>query len=183
MTKPEQDKKNKLAWLSGIEKQGVVQALSATPCNTFEHNLVLQNNAIKTKRYGAATRATPETPKKTILEEKPRFDFGVEKSPSRYKTDDLINGVPISTIRERAGNDWDQCMIDQPLLDWLAQSVADEQKRLKGIVPDGWVEIVNCSGCGFVYLWEGCPSNVLGCPWCHVRAKGITIPRPGDTTT
>jgi hypothetical protein len=47
-----------------------------------------------------------------------------------------------------------------------------------GTVPDGWTETVVCHGCGPVYLWRGCPSHVIACPWCRHRKAGIAIPTP-----
>lgn len=47
-----------------------------------------------------------------------------------------------------------------------------------GAVPTGWTETVNCHGCGPVYLWPGCPSHVIACPWCRHRKAGTAIPTP-----
>lgn len=48
--------------------------------------------------------------------------------------------------------------------------------RHRGQVPDGWTEVVRCRGCGPVYLWPGCPAEVVACPWCSNRKSGRSVP-------
>lgn len=52
-----------------------------------------------------------------------------------------------------------------------------------GVVPAGWSETVNCHGCGPVYLWPGCPTHVIACPWCRHRNAGTAIPTPPPSPT
>jgi len=47
-----------------------------------------------------------------------------------------------------------------------------------GIKPLEWNVAVNCRGCGPVWLWPTCPSEVIACPWCRHRKAGTRIPTP-----
>lgn len=102
------------------------------------------------------------------LAETPRFTCGELETPSRYKNDELIKGVPVTILKQRAGDDWLLLLEDDALMNWFAQSVGDRIKMEQGIIPDGWTEAVWCHHCGLVYLWSGCPEVVTGCPWCHI---------------
>ena len=69
---------------------------------------------------------------------------------------------------------------DAGLRRWL--HVRDENERMReGIAPDGWTQASYCHHCGPVRLWAGAPLHVIGCPWCHVRRAGGTVPRPAVT--
>lgn len=69
---------------------------------------------------------------------------------------------------------------DAGLRRWL--HVLDENTRMQqGIAPDGWTQASYCHHCGPVRLWAGAPPHVIGCPWCHVRRTGGTVPRPAIT--
>lgn len=54
----------------------------------------------------------------------------------------------------------------------------DQRLMATGVVPEGWTEPVTCQGCGPLYLWPGCPSHVIACPWCRHRKAGVVVPRP-----
>jgi len=47
-----------------------------------------------------------------------------------------------------------------------------------GQCPPEFTSPALCYGCGPVWLWPGSPSRVLACPWCRVRPKLRTLPRP-----
>ncbi|MBU8976396.1 hypothetical protein JI752_009625 [Lysobacter sp. MMG2] len=47
-----------------------------------------------------------------------------------------------------------------------------------GGVPIGYTQVVNCDGCGPVWLWPESPVRVIACPWCFRRKAGRLIPRP-----
>ncbi len=55
--------------------------------------------------------------------------------------------------------------------------VAITDMRLRGIIPDHYTATTECKHCGPVPIWEGCPPEVEGCPWCFNRLKGLHIPR------
>ena len=48
--------------------------------------------------------------------------------------------------------------------------------RYEGKAPDHYTSATTCKHCGGVPIWEGCPPEVLGCPWCFNRLNGLPIP-------
>lgn len=50
-----------------------------------------------------------------------------------------------------------------------------------GIAPPDYTHAAHCHGCGPVWLWQGSPSSVIGCPWCFRRKAGKVLPRPKVT--
>lgn len=52
-----------------------------------------------------------------------------------------------------------------------------QDMRSRGIVPDHYSATTECKRCGPVPIFEGCPPEVNGCPWCLNRIKGLPIPR------
>jgi len=60
----------------------------------------------------------------------------------------------------------------------LAQAFARTDRMRHSLPPRSWTQASVCRRCGPVLLWPGAPLNVLGCPWCFIRADGIAIPRP-----
>lgn len=53
-----------------------------------------------------------------------------------------------------------------------------EADLVVGTVPATWTAVVRCRGCGPVWLWPTCPSEVIACPWCRHRKAGTRIPTP-----
>lgn len=62
-----------------------------------------------------------------------------------------------------------------------ARMIEADADRTQGRVPRGWTQAGRCRRCGPVALWPGAPLDVLGCPWCVPRSRGVTIPRPAIT--
>ena len=62
-----------------------------------------------------------------------------------------------------------------------ARMIEADADRMQGRVPRGWNQAAACRRCGPVILWPGAPSDVLGCPWCVPRSRGISLPRPAVT--
>ena len=52
-----------------------------------------------------------------------------------------------------------------------------QEMRNQGVVPNHYTSTTECKHCGGVPIWEGCTREVLGCPWCFNRLKGLPIPR------
>lgn len=48
----------------------------------------------------------------------------------------------------------------------------------RGMVPNSYTQAVHCEGCGPVWLWQGAPKHVRGCPWCHRGNAATPLPRP-----
>lgn len=47
-----------------------------------------------------------------------------------------------------------------------------------GTVPADYTQAALCEGCGPVWLWEGAPARLKGCPWCFRRKAGKAFARP-----
>lgn len=60
--------------------------------------------------------------------------------------------------------------------------VAIIEMRQKGIRPDHYTAETECTHCGRVPIWEACPPQVNGCPWCFNRHKGLPMPNTGQIT-
>jgi hypothetical protein len=64
----------------------------------------------------------------------------------------------------------------------FAESRSDACLMAEGRKPAHYTQAAYCEHCGPVYLFEGAPARVLGCPWCfHSKAlkkAGRAIPRP-----
>ena len=57
----------------------------------------------------------------------------------------------------------------------FARSLAQRRSMEQGIVPAHFSKRANCKQCGSVWLWEGAPEYVEGCPWCFTREKVPTF--------
>jgi len=63
---------------------------------------------------------------------------------------------------------------DDPLLETTdqretyARLVAIDRQRRDGIVPAHYTATTHCNSCGPVPIFQGCPPEVEGCPWCLV---------------
>jgi len=82
----------------------------------------------------------------------------------------------LDRIRKMAGSDWTDVSNDPEQLRAFADLLAIEDMRHRGIAPDHYASTTECKHCGPVPIWEGCPSEVLGCPWCFNRHKGLPVP-------
>lgn len=47
-----------------------------------------------------------------------------------------------------------------------------------GMVPVDYSQAALCEGCGPVWLWQGAPARLKGCPWCFRRKVGKGFARP-----
>ena len=106
-------------------------------------------------------------------------------SPEKAVTPDLVQRIKVekpTLIREleklqrEAGNDWDEIAGDPAQLKAFAELLMIEEMREKGICPDHYTATTVCIHCGPVPIWEGCPPEVEGCPWCFNRIKGLPVP-------
>ncbi len=79
-------------------------------------------------------------------------------------------------LRRAAGDNWEEFSVPAKIIGF-ADSLATEQIRERGSVPDHYTGITKCKQCGPVPIFEGCPPIVNGCPWCFNRIKGLPIPR------
>ena len=58
-----------------------------------------------------------------------------------------------------------------------AELVEIIQMREQGEIPAHYTSTTTCKHCGPVPIWNGCPPEVKGCPWCLNRHSGLPIPR------
>ena len=95
---------------------------------------------------------------------------------SRIKEEKTALLVSLDRIRKKAGDDWMEVSKDPAQLKAFGDWVAVSDMRERGIVPDHYSATAECRRCGPVPIFEGCPPEVLGCPWCFNRIKGLPMP-------
>lgn len=95
---------------------------------------------------------------------------------SRVKNEKSALLLSLDQIREKAGEDWSDVANDPTQLKTFADMLAIDEMRHRGVVPDHYTATTKCRHCGPVPIWEGCPPEVLGCPWCFNRHAGLPIP-------
>ena len=84
----------------------------------------------------------------------------------------------LKEIKRKAGPDWNEVANDPAQLKACAELLMIGEMRQKGIRPDHYTAETECRNCGSVPIWQGCPPQVDGCPWCFNRIKGLPVPRP-----
>ncbi len=97
------------------------------------------------------------------------------KLASRIKKEKSALIRSLQEIQRKAGADWDETANDPVQLNAFAELLMIVEMREKGIVPDHYTAITACIHCGPVPIFEGCPPQVDGCPWCFNRIKGLPI--------
>ena len=111
----------------------------------------------------------------------------VTVSPKRALTPDLLKRIKqekpallreLERVRKEAGKDWDEIANDPMQLKAYFELLMISDMRSRGVIPNHYTSTTTCKHCGPVPIWEGCPPEVLGCPWCFNRHKGLPIPRP-----
>ena len=80
-------------------------------------------------------------------------------------------------LEEEAGEDWPLIKDDGPVLLAFRQALITRRMIERGEIPASYTASTNCNHCGLVPIFEGCPPDVLGCPWCFIRIRGRSIPR------
>jgi hypothetical protein len=100
--------------------------------------------------------------------------------------DDIVNRAKarkpelleaLAIIRDMAGDDWPEVAANPKQLQAFVSSAMIEAMRERGEIPPHYTATTTCKRCGPVPVWPGCPPEVLGCPWCFNRHKGLPIPR------
>jgi hypothetical protein len=81
-------------------------------------------------------------------------------------------------LRAAAGADWPDVRDDPARLAALADCLRIADERAAGRRPSHYTTAATCAGCGPVWLWQGAPAHVLGCPWCLNRGAGLPVPPP-----
>ena len=82
----------------------------------------------------------------------------------------------LEKVRREAGADWEEIASDPKQLKAFYELLMITEMRAQGIAPDHYTSTTTCKHCGPVPIWNGCPPEVQGCPWCMNRHKGLPIP-------
>lgn len=80
-------------------------------------------------------------------------------------------------VEIEAGDDWPLIKNDRESLFAFRQALITRRMIERGEVPEHYTGSTNCKRCGLVPIFEGCTSEVQGCPWCFNRIRGFPIPR------
>ena len=109
----------------------------------------------------------------------------INLSPKEALTPELIDRIKsekpgllreLERVRKEAGEDWDEIANDPAQLKAFAELLMISEMRSQGIAPDHYTATATCTHCGPVPIWESCPPEVNGCPWCLNRVAGLPIP-------
>ena len=87
----------------------------------------------------------------------------------------------ITTFDSNVSPSYEELKIQFPDLDHneipvVLEMLRIQEMRNQGAVPNHYTATTECKHCGSVPIWEGCPPEVLGCPWCFNRIKELPIP-------
>jgi len=113
----------------------------------------------------------------------------VTVSPKRALTPELLKRIKrekavllreLEKVRKQAGKDWEAIANDPKQLKAFYELLMISEMRERGQIPAHYTSTTTCNHCGTVPIFEGCLPEVLGCPWCFNRHKGLPIPRPQD---
>ena len=123
----------------------------------------LANKGIRVRSKGSNVVVSPKkalTPelRERIKREKPALILSLERA------------------RKDLGSEWDEIANDPQQLKAYYELLMIEDMRSQGIAPDHYTSTTTCKHCGPVPIWDGCPPDVTGCPWCLNRHKGLLIP-------
>jgi hypothetical protein len=89
-----------------------------------------------------------------------------------------LHGLTLAELEAEAADDWQEIQHNPGQLEAFAHAVQTRHMRESGLRPLHYTQRAECAHCGPVWLWEGAPDNVSGCPWCFNRATDVRIPRP-----
>lgn len=111
-------------------------------------------------------------------------NFTTEKTDKKLQSNSAVLQTKISTqeLKEFLSEDWNDYKESPAALRFWADLLFKNRLIDLGIAPNNFTATTWCNLCGYVYapleLTNG--GNVLGCPWCWNRVKGLPIPRPAS---
>ena len=79
-------------------------------------------------------------------------------------------------VEAEAGEDWSSIKNDRETLLAFRRALINRRMMERGEIPENYKASTICKRCGPVPIFEGCPPEVLGCPWCFNRIRGFPIP-------
>lgn len=98
--------------------------------------------------------------------------------PDQRQADFLDETRPtLGELEAEAGEDWPLIKDDRQGLLAFRQALITRRMIERGEIPASYTASTNCNHCGSVPIFEGCPPDVLGFPWCFNRIRGVPIPR------
>ena len=103
-------------------------------------------------------------------------EYGISEMPEALtdKTDKRASGSSVSEWSELFETSIDELEPDEVPV--AAELVEIIQMRARGEIPAHYTSTTTCKHCGPVPIWNGCPPEVQGCPWCFNRNKGLPMP-------
>ena len=116
--------------------------------------------------------------------------YGISENPKAptdktAKTSKKPNALTDKTAKTSSvsfGSEWSELLenkngeLEEHQIPVATDMVAITEMRERGIVPDHDASEAECNHCGPVPLFEGCPPQVNGCPWCFNRIKRLPMP-------
>ena len=106
-------------------------------------------------------------------------EYGISEIPKAL-TDKTAKRASVSSVSE-----WSELLenkngeLEEHQVPVAAEMVAIVEMRERGVAPDHYTSETECKHCGPVPIFEGCPTQVINCPWCLNRIKGLPIPNMG----
>jgi hypothetical protein len=106
-------------------------------------------------------------------------------SPTDRVTPDLVDRIKaekpallraLEELQHELGDDWTEIAADPRQLKAAYELQMIVEMREQGIVPDHYTATTTCKHCGPVPIFEGVGHEVVVCPWCFNRMKGLPIP-------
>ena len=91
------------------------------------------------------------------------------------------HGISLKKLASHTGDDWDEIRQNPAAIEVFTKMIQTSRLMKAGIKPPEYTQACYCKNCGWVWLWDGCPHEVLGCPWCIIRGSGVSIPRVTST--
>ena len=107
-------------------------------------------------------------------------EYGISEMPEALtdKTDKRASGSSVSEWSELFETSNDELEPDErPVAAELGEII---RMRARGEIPAHYTSTTTCKHCGPVPIWDGCPPEVQGCPWCFNRIEGLPIPNQGS---
>lgn len=86
--------------------------------------------------------------------------------------------LPDSLLSRDDAELWQLAALDGAGMRAYARALSRSAEMDAGTIPADYTQAALCEGCGPVWLWEGAPSRVKGCPWCFRRKAGRAFARP-----
>ena len=118
--------------------------------------------------------------------DKNQRNFTAKKTDEKLHSNPVLkHGISTQELKEFLGEDWKDYKDDPEALALWSDLLFKNQVIEQGKRPDNFMEITRCNSCDYVYVPSELTNggNVLGCPWCWNRVKGLPIPKPADQLT